>query len=134
MAGGGLTITRDDRGDLVVLTVHGELDRAGADKLLADAAARDLEDGDEVEIGNERGTFRARLVVGATARRGVAATTKGHWPKLLAGGANVNAVTEERDADIGGGAVFHDCSVWVRAVAGVATGATGSLAAWPAAG
>ena len=38
MAGGGLTITRDDRGDLVVLTVHGELDRAGADKLLADAA------------------------------------------------------------------------------------------------
>jgi predicted CoA-binding protein len=38
MAGGGLTITRDDRGDLVVLTVHGELDRGGADKLLADAA------------------------------------------------------------------------------------------------
>jgi anti-anti-sigma factor len=38
MAGSGLRIARDDRGDLVVLTLHGELDRAGADKLLADAA------------------------------------------------------------------------------------------------
>jgi hypothetical protein len=51
--------------------------------------------------------------VGDAGRRGVAATTKGHWPKLLAGGANVNAATEERDADLGGGAVYHDCSVWV---------------------
>jgi len=55
--------------------------------------------------------------VGDVARRGVAATTKGHWPKLLAGGENVNAATEERDADLGGGAVFHDCAVWVRAAA-----------------
>ena len=31
------------------------------------------------------------------------------------GGANVNATVDERDADMGGGAVFHDCSVWVRA-------------------
>ena len=90
-----------------------------------DAEARDLAAGDQVEIGNERGSFRATLVIGPTARRGVAATTKGHWPKLLAGGANVNAVTEERDSDIGGGAVFHDCSVWVRAAVGVASGPSG---------
>ncbi|HYI17325.1 MAG TPA: STAS domain-containing protein [Solirubrobacteraceae bacterium] len=38
MGAGDLTIARDDRGDLVVLALHGELDRAGADKLLADAA------------------------------------------------------------------------------------------------
>jgi anaerobic selenocysteine-containing dehydrogenase len=37
---------------------------------------------------------------------------------LLAGRANVNAATEERGADLGGGAVYHDCSVWVRAAAG----------------
>ena len=91
--------------------------------------------------GRRRGRDRQRardrsgatLVIGPAARRGVAATTKGHWPKLLAGGANVNAVTEERDADIGGGAVFHDCSVWVRP-AGVASGAAGRVAAWQAAG
>ena len=114
-----------------------QLRRAGAPAVALhpdDAEARDLADGDEVEIGNERGSFRATLVIGPTARRGVAATTKGHWPKLLAGGANVNAVTEERDSDIGGGAVFHDCSVWVRAAVGVASGAPGRVAAWPAAG
>ena len=38
MGAGELTIARDDRGDLVVLALEGELDRAGADKLLADAA------------------------------------------------------------------------------------------------
>ena len=38
MGAGELTIARDDRGDLVVIALHGELDRAGADKLLADAA------------------------------------------------------------------------------------------------
>jgi anti-anti-sigma factor len=38
MALGELRIARDDRGDLVVLALHGELDRTGADKLLADAA------------------------------------------------------------------------------------------------
>src|SRR5918994_5213396 len=38
MGAGDLTIARDDRGDLVVLALEGELDRTGADKLLADAA------------------------------------------------------------------------------------------------
>ena len=51
-----------------------QMRRAGAAPVVAlhpdDAAARGLEDGDEVEIGNERGAFRARLVVGPTARRG----------------------------------------------------------------
>jgi len=82
-----------------------------------DAAERGLAAGQLVRVGNERGGFVAVLAVGDAARRGVAATTKGHWPKLLAAGANVNAATEERDADLGGGAVFHDCSVWVEPVA-----------------
>ncbi len=38
MGAGELTIARDDRGDLVVLALQGELDRGGADKLLADAS------------------------------------------------------------------------------------------------
>ena len=89
-----------------------------------DAAARGLRAGERVRVGNERGSFEAVLAVGDAARPGVAATTKGHWPKLLAGGTNVNAATEERDADLGGGAVFHDCSVWVRPA--VANGGGGS--------
>ena len=81
----------------------------------ADAAARGLRAGERVRVGNERGSFEAVLAIGEAARPGVVATTKGHWPKLLAGGTNVNAATEERDADLGGGAVYHDCSVWVQA-------------------
>src|SRR5215207_6076166 len=112
-----------------------QLRRAGSPAVALhpdDAAARGLADGDDIEVGNERGSFRARLVVGATARRGVAATTKGHWPKLLAGGANVNAVTEERDADLGGGAVFHDCAVWVRAADGATRSNGAARASQPA--
>src|SRR5918995_4159308 len=112
-----------------------QLRRAGAPAVALhpdDAAARGLADGDDVEIGNERGSFRATLVVGPTARRGVAATTKGHWPKLLSGGTNVNAVVEERDADLGGGAVFHDCAVWVRAAARMPSTNAGRVPGWRA--
>ena len=80
----------------------------------SDAAARGLVAGERVRIGHERGSFEALLAIGEAARPGVVATTKGYWPKLLAGGVNINEATEERDADLGGGAVFHDCSVWVR--------------------
>jgi anaerobic selenocysteine-containing dehydrogenase len=102
-----------------------QLRRAGAPAVALhpdDAAARGLADGERVRVGNERGSFEAILAVGDAARRGVAATTKGHWPKLLAGGTNVNAITEERDADLGGGAVYHDCAVWVRAAGALARG------------
>ena len=50
-------------------------------------------------------------------RPGVVASTKGHWLKHVRGGANVNATVEERDADMGGGAVFHDNRVEVEQVA-----------------
>jgi hypothetical protein len=46
-------------------------------------------------------------------RPGVVASTKGHWLKHVTGGANANATVEERDADMGRGAVFHDNRVQV---------------------
>lgn len=78
-----------------------------------DAAARELSAGDRVRIFNDRGAFEATLVVGDGVRPGVAATTKGHWPRLLGGSSNVNATVDERDSDMGGGAVFHDNRVEV---------------------
>jgi anaerobic selenocysteine-containing dehydrogenase len=80
-----------------------------------DAAARGLTDGEEVEVANGRGAFRALLRVTDAVRPGVAASPKGRWPKLT-GGATVNATTAERDADLGRGAVFHDNAVLVRRV------------------
>ena len=79
-----------------------------------DATRRGLADGARIRVHNERGSFPAVLTVSDAARPGVAATTKGHWPKLL-GADNVNATVEERDADLGGGAVYHDNAVYVSA-------------------
>ncbi len=74
-----------------------------------DDAARDgIEHGQAIEVGNERGRFRAVATVAAGTRPGVAATTKGWW------GMGVNATVAERDSDMGRGAVFHDNRVWIR--------------------
>jgi anaerobic selenocysteine-containing dehydrogenase len=81
----------------------------------SDAAARDLTDGQRVRVGNERGSFEAIVEIGDLVRPGLAATTKGHWAKFT-GGAGVNATVDERDADMGGGAVYHDTRVEVTAL------------------
>jgi hypothetical protein len=44
----------------------------------------------------------------------VIASTKGRWPRFVPGGATVNATVDERDADMGGGPVFHDNRVEVE--------------------
>jgi anaerobic selenocysteine-containing dehydrogenase len=82
----------------------------------ADAGARGLAPGDEVRVFNDRGGFVARVEVTERVRPGVAATTKGRWPRSVKGGATVNATVDERDADMGGGAVFHDNRVQVERV------------------
>jgi len=73
----------------------------------ADAGPRGLVDGQPVRVHNDRGAFRARLEVGDWVRPGVAATTKGRWVKLTAGG-SANSTVDERDTDLGNGPVFHD--------------------------
>jgi anaerobic selenocysteine-containing dehydrogenase len=94
--------------------------RAGEPKIELhpqDAQDRGLETGDTARILNARGSFLARVEVSERVRPGVIASTKGHWLKNIRGGANVNATVEERDADMGGGAVFHDNRVEVELVA-----------------
>ena len=102
------------------------LRQAGAPRIVLhpdDARDRELTTGDRAEIFNDRGSFLAEVVVGDVVRRGVVASTKGYWTKLL-GGANVNATVDERDSDMGHGAVYHDNRVEVVAAGrGVATDA-----------
>lgn len=73
----------------------------------ADAATHGYTDGQTVRVFNDRGEFEAELVVSEAVRCGVLGTTKGAWPKST-GGSNLNATVDERDADMGGGAVFGD--------------------------
>ena len=83
-----------------------------------DAAPRRLETGDAVRVFNARGSFSATVAVTDHVRKGVVAGTKGIWPRHAADGATVNATVDERDSDMGGGAVYHDNRVEVEKVSG----------------
>ena len=93
--------------------------RAGAPTLLMhpdDAATRRIAAGDEVRVGNARGSFLAVAGVTDRVRPGVVATPKGRWPRDSKLGTTVNATVDERDSDMGGGAVYHDNRVQVDRV------------------
>jgi anaerobic selenocysteine-containing dehydrogenase len=81
-----------------------------------DAVSRDIEDGQMVRVWNERGDFLARVHLTEGVRPGVCASPSVWWPKLSPGGRNVNFVTSQALADMGGGATFHDCVVWVEPI------------------
>jgi anaerobic selenocysteine-containing dehydrogenase len=90
--------------------------RAGPPQVIlhpVDAKERGLADGQQVRVFNDRGSFVAAVTIAELVRPGVVATTKGHWLKVIQG-ANVNATVDERDSDMGGGAVFHDNRVEVE--------------------
>ena len=86
-----------------------------------DAAARGVHDGQSVRVHNDRGGFSATVSISDVVRPGVAATTKGFWAKLT-GGSSVNATVDERDSDMGGGAVYHDNRVEVSRIVGADPG------------
>jgi anaerobic selenocysteine-containing dehydrogenase len=90
--------------------------RSGVPTLLihpADAAPRHIAAGDEVRVANARGSFFAVAEVTDRVRPGVVASPKGRWPRDSKQGATVNATVDERDSDMGGGAVYHDNRVRV---------------------
>jgi anaerobic selenocysteine-containing dehydrogenase len=90
--------------------------RSGAPTLVIhpdDAAARRIAAGDEVRVANARGSFFAVAEVSDRVRPGVVASPKGRWPCHSKHGATVNATVDERDSDMGGGAVYHDNRVRV---------------------
>jgi anaerobic selenocysteine-containing dehydrogenase len=91
--------------------------RAGAPTLPIhpdDAARRHIGEGDEVRVSNARGSFVAVAGVSDRIRPGVVASPKGRWPRDSKEGATVNATVDERDSDMGGGAVYHDNRVHVE--------------------
>jgi anaerobic selenocysteine-containing dehydrogenase len=72
-----------------------------------DAGPRGIRDGDAVLVRSPRGEaeFQARLT--DDTRPGLAVIEGLWWAQHQAGGWNVNALTDDRLADLGGGAVFH---------------------------
>jgi anaerobic selenocysteine-containing dehydrogenase len=77
----------------------------------ADAAARDIADGDRVRLWNERGELVVTARVGDGVRPGVVAIPNGWW-RSMAGGAP-NDLTSDGLADLGGGGDFFGTRVEV---------------------
>lgn len=79
-----------------------------------DADARGIGNGDDVIVENARGWCRLQAVVTADVPPGVAVALKGHWGQHAPDGRNVNWVTSDALADLGGQSTFHSNLVQVR--------------------
>jgi len=100
----------------IFANVPAQQQRSGAATLVIhpdDAAPRRIATGDEVRIANGRGSFFAVADVSDRVRPGVVASTKGRWPGDSKQGTTINATVDDRDSDMGGGAVYHDNRVRV---------------------
>ena len=82
----------------------------------ADAAARDIGDGDRVRVFNDRGELELAVRVTERARPGVVVALSIWWKKLARDRKNANELTHQRLTDIGRGPSFYDCLVQVRRV------------------
>ncbi|WP_127531306.1 molybdopterin-dependent oxidoreductase [Paenibacillus kobensis] len=71
----------------------------------ADAEAAGIANGETVRIWNDRGECLLTASVGETVLRGVL-VSQGLWADMPGSKHNVNSLTPDREADMGGGAVF----------------------------
>jgi anaerobic selenocysteine-containing dehydrogenase len=78
-----------------------------------DARQRGILTGDRVQVYNDRGSCMLIADVTTTVRQGVVWAPAVRWNKLAPDGRNVNVLTSDRLADIGGGATFYSCLVEV---------------------
>jgi anaerobic selenocysteine-containing dehydrogenase len=81
---------------------------------VADAQKRNLADGDRARVFNDRGGFRARVVISENVKPGVVVTQGIWWNKLTTDGVNCNATSSTRLTDLGAGATFFDNLVEVE--------------------
>ncbi len=79
-----------------------------------DAVKNNINDGDKVRLGNERGTVILHAGIFDGVRRGVL-IAEGIWPnEAHEGGVGINALTGADAAAPFGGAAFHDNRVWLK--------------------
>jgi anaerobic selenocysteine-containing dehydrogenase len=80
----------------------------------ADGAARGIRTGDPVEVRSARGRARFTAELTDDTREGVAVVEGIWWSKHQPGGRGVNALTDDRTADLGGGPALHSNLVEVE--------------------
>lgn len=82
----------------------------------ADAAARGLDDGQDVRVFNDRASIRAVVRITEETSPGVVLVPMGHWPASSENGLAVNALNSDRYADIGRAPTFSDTAVEVERI------------------
>jgi anaerobic selenocysteine-containing dehydrogenase len=80
----------------------------------ADGAARGIRSGDAVLVRSARGEARFTAELTDDTREGVAVVEGIWWNKHQTGGRGVNALTDDRTADMGGGPALHSNLVQVE--------------------
>ncbi len=101
--------------DRTISSTLGELPRPAVKLTMhpADAARRELADGDEVRIFNDLGEVRCCLQIGTWVRPGVVSLPKGLWRKSTANSNTATTLAPDTLTDIAGGACFNDARVEV---------------------
>jgi anaerobic selenocysteine-containing dehydrogenase len=79
-----------------------------------DAAERRIVDGQSVSVTNGRGSIQLRAIVTDDVPPGTAVAPKGQWARFSADGKNINYLTSDRLADLGGQSTFHSNLVEIR--------------------
>ena len=78
-----------------------------------DARERGIVEGDSVEVRSARGAARFTATVTEDTRPGVAVIEGIWWSKHQTGARGVNVITDDREADVGGGPALHSNLVQV---------------------
>jgi anaerobic selenocysteine-containing dehydrogenase len=93
--------------------------REGKPKLLIhpkDAKALNVQNGDEIQIGNKRGQVILKASFFDGLQSGTLIAESLHPNKAHKGGQGINTLIGSDPVPPFGGAAFHDCAVWVRAI------------------
>jgi anaerobic selenocysteine-containing dehydrogenase len=78
-----------------------------------DAAAREIGEGDLLQLFNDRGRALFTAIVSEDTRPGQVVVEGIWWHKFMPGGRGVNVLTSDGLADMGGGPAFHSTMVEV---------------------
>ncbi|MBL8149102.1 MAG: molybdopterin oxidoreductase family protein [Blastocatellia bacterium] len=75
---------------------------------IKDATERDITDGMQVRVFNDRGQVHLKAVISNRVKPGVAVAPSIWWRKFSKDGRNVNETTSQEITDMGAGATFYD--------------------------
>jgi anaerobic selenocysteine-containing dehydrogenase len=78
-----------------------------------DGSSLNIKDGDAVKVYNQRGEVFVTARLRKKVRPGIVCIPQGFWPSYMKGGRSVNALTDDRLTDMGGGGAIQEARVAV---------------------